>query len=265
MQIIGESINSSIPQVGKAIQERDVSFLVALAREQKDAGADMLDVHVGSLGGNEAETLTWLVQTIQAEVDIPLVLDSLNAQAVEAALAVHRGHTIINSLSGEQDRWQQLMPLVIKHNCGAVMLCMGESGIPATAQERLSLAQELVERALEAGVKPQDLYLDPLAPSIGADWQGGKVTLETIRLIHQNIPDVHTICAISNISFGLPRRHLLNASFSAMAIAMGLDTFLIDVRDKAMMTTILAANALAGNDRHSLTYLRAYRAGRFQV
>lgn len=262
MQIIGESINSNIPATGKAIQSRDASFLAQLAREQRDAGADMLDICAAAAGVNEIEVLPWLVQLVQAEVDTPLVLDSLNAQALEAALAVCQRRVIINSLSDEERRWQELLPLVVGYRCGAIVMCMGSAGIPDTAQGRLSLAQKLVARALRAGIAPQDLYLDPLVMSLGANWQAGKVTLETLRLIHQKLPEVHTICAISNVSFGLPRRRLLNASFLAMAIAMGVDTLLVNVCDKTVMATLWAANVAAGNDKSCLTYLKGYRAGR---
>ena len=254
-----------MPQVGRAIQSRNAAFLAGLARAQKEAGADMLDVHVAGQGHDEAEALPWLVQVVQAEVDIPLMLDSLNVQAIEAALAVHKGHAIINSLSAEKGRWQQFLPLVTKYDCGAVLLCMSETGIPATPEERLSVARKMVERALEAGIKPQDLYLDPLVLSVGADSQAGKVTLETLHLIRENLPEVHTICGGSNVSYGMPCRPLLNATFLSMAVCSGLDTFLVDVRDKAVMAAIWAADALAGNDAYCSTYLRAYRSGGLQA
>lgn len=251
--------------MGKAIRSRDASFICRLAHEQKDAGADMLDVHAGVIGESEADALAWLVQVIQAEIDIPLMLDSLDSQAIEAALKIHRGRAIINSLSGEQGRWQELLSLAVKYHCGAVVLCINDAGIPATAQGRLAVAKELVSRTLDVGMEPQDLYLDPLVLSVGADYQAGKVTLETLRLIHQNFPKVHTICAISNVSFGLPRRRLLNANFLAMAVTMGLDTFLGDMRDKAMTATIWTANAIAGKDDNCTKYLKAYRAGKLQL
>lgn len=122
-----------------------------------------------------------------------------------------------------------------------------------------------MDRALGAGIAPKDLYLDPLVLSVGASWQAGKVTLETLRLIRQNLPEVHTICAISNVGFGLPRRRLLNASFLAMTVALGVDTLLVNVLDKTVMATLWAANAVAGNDESCLTYLKAYRAGRLQA
>lgn len=262
MQIVGESINSNIPSVGKAIQSRDASFIARLAREQRDAGADRLDICAAAVGSNEVEVLPWLVQVVQGEVNMPLMLDSINPQAIEAALLVCEGHVIINSLSGEQRRWQELLPLVVEHHCGAVVMCIGNAGIPDTARDRFDVAQELVERALGAGVELHDLYIDPLVLSVGASWQAGKVTLETLHLVHQSLPEVHTICAISNIGFGLPRRRLLNASFLAMTVAMGVDTLLVDVRDKTLMATVWAANVTAGNDKSCLTYLKAYRAGR---
>lgn len=265
MLIIGESINSSIKRVGEAIKKRETSFLVKLAREQKEAGADIVDVHAGGLGHDEVEALRWAVQAIQAEVEIPIMLDSTNADAVEAALEVHRGHAIINSLSAEQSRWQQLLPLVAKYRCSTVVLCISEAGIPTIPEERLNVAQNMVEKGLQAGIRLQDLYVDPLVLSIGANWQAGKVTLETLRLIRKNIPEVQTICGVSNVSYGLPCRRLLNATFLSMAVALGLDACVIDVRDKVMMASIWAANALAGNDAYCSEYLKVYRAGQLQV
>jgi 5-methyltetrahydrofolate--homocysteine methyltransferase len=263
--IVGESINGSIPSVGKAIQNRDGSFLARLALEQKEAGADMLDVNAAVVGTNEVEALPWLVQIIQTEVKFPLMLDSVNTKAIEAALRIHKGHAIVNSLSAEKNRWEQLFPLVLEYGCGAVVLCMNEAGIPRTAQDRFTVAQNLVERTLKAGIKPQDLYLDPLVLSIGANWEVGRVTLETLRLIHQNLPEVHTMCAVSNVSYGLPCRSLLNANFLSMAVAVGVDTLLIDVRDKRVMAALWSANVLAGKDRDCLAYLKAYHTSRLRV
>jgi 5-methyltetrahydrofolate--homocysteine methyltransferase len=265
MLIIGESLNGTLTTVGQAILKRDAEFVVQLARCQVEAGAHMLDVNAGVAGGNEVEDLPWLVSTVLAKVDIPLSLDSADPEAIRAALKLCRGRPVINSITGEQSRLEGLLPLVVEYDCGVVILCMDERGIPETAQDRFEVGRSLVERATQAGVKADDIYMDPLVMSLGVDWRAPTVTLATLRLIREHIPEVHIVSGMSNVSFGLPKRHLLNCTFLAMLVAAGLDTFLIDARDKGLMASLWAAQALSGSDRYCAAYLKAYRAGQLEV
>ena len=266
MLIIGESLNGTIPTVGQAIITRDESTIAALARAQVECGAHMLDVNAGGLAGqDEVANLTWMVGVVQSVVEVPLVLDSANPVALRAAIEVYRGpRPILSSITAERERLDAVLPLAIEYNCGLVALCMGEQGIPPDAEGRLAIAETLVGRAIAAGVKPEDLYLDPLVMTVAADHSAGYVFLQTLRQIRERFPEVGTLCAPSNVSFEMPRRRLLNRTFTAMLMAFGLKAFMVDVRDRELMATLYAAAALAGRDEWCRGYLRAYRTGKLE-
>jgi len=263
MLIIGEKINGTISRVKEAVQARDEGFITDLARTQLENGADIIDVNVGS-GDNEAESLVWATEIIQKDLDVPLVLDSGNPDALQAAMEVHQGRPILNSISGEQWKMEKLLPLVTANECGVVALCMDDNGMPKSPGETLAVAAKIVEQLMSAGVKDDDIYLDPLVLTIGTEFQAAQNALETVRLILQKFPSVHTVMAISNISFGLPSRRLLNRAFLAAAVSAGLDSFFVDVNDRALMAMVWAANLLSGNDEGCRSYLQAYREGKFE-
>ncbi len=260
MLIVGEKINGSINRVKEAVEARNQKFIVDLARSQIENGADIVDVNVGA-GEDEAERLVWAVRVIQQELDVPLMLDSGNPDALRAAMGVHQGRPILNSISGEEWKIDKLLPLICEDNCSIVALCLDDKGMPSTPEESLNVAERIVERLTEAGVKRNGIYLDPLVLSIATESLAAKNASETIRLIHQNLPEVRTIMAISNISFGLPCRRLLNRGFLVAAMAAGLDAFFVDVNDRPLMAMVWAANLLSGNDEGCRRYLKAYRHG----
>jgi cobalamin-dependent methionine synthase I len=264
MLIVGESLNGTIPKVGDAIRAKDVDFVRRLALDQVEAGAQMLDVNAGVAGANEAEDLAWLVGLVQDTVSAPLLIDSADPKALEAALVIHKGRPMINSISAERHKLDTVLPLVARHDCSVIALCLGDEGIPQTPEARLKLARIVLDRALAAGLKLDDIYLDPLTLGMGTSDQAAKITLQTLRLIRQELPDVRIMCIASNVSFGMPSRRLLNRTFAtmAMAAAMGVDAVMIDVRDKAMMASLVAAEALAGKDPYCKGYFKAFRAGK---
>jgi 5-methyltetrahydrofolate--homocysteine methyltransferase len=265
VQIIGESINSTIHEVGKAISNRDGAFIAKLARKQVTAGADMLDINVAVAEGNETDNLVWAVSVVQEAVDVPLVLDSGNPDALKAALKVHRGRSIISSISGEERKLTALLPLAATHDCDVVLLCLSDKGIPKTADGRYAVARFLVEQAIQKGIEPESLYIDPLVMAVGSDWQAARVALETLHLIRQELPRVHTVAGISNVSFGMPHRSLLNRTLLAMAMAQGLSACMVHVADKALMGTLQTADTLMGNDTYCSDYLEAYHAGKLST
>jgi 5-methyltetrahydrofolate--homocysteine methyltransferase len=264
MLIVGESINGTIERVGTAIASRDEAFIRRLAREQVEKGAQMLDVNAGLGGRDEKEDLAWLVSVVQDEVGLPLVIDSSAPEAIEAALAGHQGRALVNSISAEREKQERLLPLLSAYDCGVVALCLTDDGIPKTAQERLAVARGLVEALTKAGKAMADIYLDPLVLTIATDWQAGATALETLRLFKQELSTVKTIAGLSNVGFGMPQRRLLNRTFLAMAMGLGLDGAILDVRDGSLMATLYAAQALAGQDRWCREYLKAYREERLQ-
>ncbi len=265
MLIIGELINTSRKKIAPAVANRDAGYIKELARSQVEAGADMVDVNSGTMMKNEPEVLAWLVETIQAEVDAPLCLDSPNPEALERALSVHKGTAMLNSISGEKKRFKEILPLVKKYRTKVVALAMDDNGIPKTAENRLKVASNLVESLTAAGVPAEDIYLDPLVQPISTDSTAGAVVLETLWLIKSKLSGVHTICGLSNVSFGLPQRKLLNQAFIAMTMAVGLDSAIVDPLDERLMSLVTAANALRGDDLYCANYLEAYRKGRLTV
>jgi 5-methyltetrahydrofolate--homocysteine methyltransferase len=264
MLLVGESINGTRKQVAEAIGGRDAEFIKALANDQVQAGAHVLDVNGGVAGGNEVEDLVWLIQTVRSTTDIRLMVDSANPQALQAGVeaCVKDGGQVpfINSISGEQSRIDAVLPLVEKYKCPVVGLCLSDAGIPPTAEDRFAVAQKLYDLTSGAGLPGEDLWIDPLVLTVSADSNAGLVTLETLRLVKERLP-VRTTGGLSNVSFGLPNRPLLNRTFVAMCAGLGIDGAVLDVRNKAMMATIKAIEALRGEDPYCGAYLKAHRAG----
>jgi len=261
MLLIGESINGTIPKVGEAILNRDETFLRELAQTQFDCGAQMLDVNAGVAGGNEVADLPWLVEMVQKEVPIPLMLDSANPEALKAALSVYRNSElpILNSITGEEEKWNKLFPVLVEKRCKVVVLLMDDQGIPKTIEERLRIAQRLYRNLLRADLPPNHIYFDILVLSAAVEPDAALITLDTIKTIRVNFPDTHIICGVSNVSMGLPGRRLINRVFLTMAIYAGLDTLLIDVRDQVLLSSIYAGKVLLNQDPYCLDYLKAYR------
>jgi len=267
MLIIGESINGTIPKVGQAILEKNEASLRELARTQVECGAQMLDVNAGVAGGNEVEDLPWLIRLIQKEVPVPLMIDSSNPEALKEGLFIYRHQEapILNSVSGEKEKWDRLFPVLIEKKCKVVVLCMDDQGIPKTAEERVAIASRLVQDLTQAGIPSDHLYLDPLVLPVSVEAEAATVTLETIRILRSTFTNSHIICGASNVSMGLPGRKLINRTFLTMAIYAGLDTLLIDVRDQGLMSSIYASRMLMNQDPYCSEYLKVYRAKKILI
>ncbi|GAB4275362.1 MAG: methyltetrahydrofolate cobalamin methyltransferase [Deferrisomatales bacterium] len=264
MIIVGELINASRKAVAPAIQAKDAAAIQQVAREQREAGADFIDVNAGIFVGEEPEYLTWLVQTVQQAVDAPCCIDSPDPKAIEAALAVHKGTPLINSISLEKERYDALLPLLAGTDLKVVALCMSDEGMPETADQRLSIAERLVDGLVRHNVPVENIYVDPLVQPLSTRSDFGVEFLNAVEGIMTRFPGIHTICGLSNISYGLPERKLLNQAFMIMAVAKGLDGAIINPMDRRMMASIVAAEALAGRDEYCANYLDAYRAQRFE-
>jgi cobalamin-dependent methionine synthase I len=262
MLIVGESINSSRKEINSAVGERDAAFIKELAQKQVDAGAHYLDVNCGTKVFNEPETMVWLVETILEQVQIPLCIDSPNPKAIAAVLpSLKHCQPMINSITAEKKRFQDILPLVLEYGTKIVALCMDDSGMPETASDRLKVAEGLVKELTAAGVKQEDIYLDPLVKPVSTSDKAGIEVLETIRNIKQMFPEVHLICGLSNVSYGLPNRQVLNQTFMIQTMTMGMDSYILDVLDKRLMGYIYASQALLGKDEYCMNYLTAYRSG----
>jgi 5-methyltetrahydrofolate--homocysteine methyltransferase len=257
--IIGELINSSRKAVGPAVDNRDAAFIQDLARKQVEAGATYVDVNAGTHVHDEAECLTWLAEVVQDAVDAPLCLDSPNPDAIKAAIKVCKKQVLINSISAEKDRFDRILPLVTEYNARVVGLCMDDTGMPETAEDRIRVADFLVENMTKAGVKVEDMFLDPLVKPISVNISFGNEVLDAMRAIHTKYPGIHTTCGLSNVSFGLPNRKLLNQAFFVMCVANGMDGVIMDPLDPTIMDLAIASDALVARDEYCMSYITRQR------
>lgn len=259
MIIVGELINASRKAIAAAIEAQDTEKIKHIARQEAENGADYIDVNAGVFVGQEADYLKWLVATVQEAVDTPCCIDSPDPAAIEAALGLHQGTAMLNSISLERDRYEALMPIVAGTNLKVIALCMSDEGMPETTTARLEIADKLVNGLVRNDVPLENIYVDPLVQPISTNQEFGLAFLKAIEEIMTRFEGVHTICGLSNISYGLPQRALLNQTFMAMAIGKGLDGAIVDPLNRRMMATITAAEALAGRDEYCGQYLTAYR------
>ncbi|MEL7563433.1 MAG: methyltetrahydrofolate cobalamin methyltransferase [Dehalobacterium sp.] len=265
MLIVGELINTSRKAIKPAVENRDAAFIQDLAKKQVEAGADYVDVNCGTMVFNEEETMAWLVETVQAAVSAPLCLDSPNSKALEMGLSlVKNGQPMINSITAEKERYATILPFVLKYRAKIVGLCMDDSGMPETAADRLKIADKLVGDMVAAGVPEDDIYLDPLVKPVSTGDSAGVEVLDTIYAIKQKYPKVHGICGLSNISYGLPNRKILNQVFMIQTMARGMDGYILDPLDKIMMGFVYASQALLGKDQFCMNYLTAHRNGLYE-
>ncbi|MDY6904712.1 MAG: methyltetrahydrofolate cobalamin methyltransferase [Thermodesulfobacteriota bacterium] len=266
MQIIGELINASRKAIGEAIKNQDADTIIKVARDQHEAGADFIDVNAGVFVGKETEYLKWLVTTVQGAVeDVTCCIDSPDPKAVEAALSVHKGTPMINSISLEKERYDAMLPILAGSDLKVIALCMSDDGMPETVDERVAIADKLANNLVAKNVPVENIYVDPLVQPISTNSAYGVAFLDAIETIMKKFPGIHTACGLSNISYGLPERKLMNQTFMVMAILKGLDGAIINPLDKRMVAMIAAAEALAGKDEYCMNYLDAYRAKKLEL
>lgn len=265
MIIIGELINASRKQIAPAIENKDADTIQKIAKDERENGADFIDVNAGVFVGKESDYLKWLVTTVQETVEAPCCLDSPDPKAIEAALSIHKGVPMINSISLEKERYEALLPVVSGTECKVVALCMSDKGMPETTDDRVSIADELINKLLKNNVPLDNIYVDPLVQPVSTKDSYGIEFLNAIEKIINKFPGVHTICGLSNISFGLPERKFLNQTFMVMAITKGLDAAIVNPLDKGMMAKIVAAETLAGKDEYCSQYLQAWRDKKFEL
>ena len=261
MIVVGELINTSRKKIAPLVDGRDEAAVQDLAQRQKDAGADYIDVNAGTFVEKEVAHMEWLVKTVQAKVDGPLSIDSPNPEAVAKGLALHKGTALVNSITAEKDRYQSIVPLVKEHGASVVALCMDDSGMPETADERFAVAEKLVGDLGDEGIAPERIFLDPLVRPVSTNPEYGAIVLNTIARIREELQGVHMICGLSNVSFGLPVRKLLNQNFFVLAMGRGLDAVIIDPLDKRIMSDLYATEALLGLDDYCMNFITKHREG----
>jgi len=256
MLIVGEKLNSTIPKVREAIQNKDVAFVQDLALRQAEAGAHFLDVNTAL--ENEVEDMKWMVEIIQAVTDTPLCIDSTNPAAIEAALKMHKGKAMINSVSLERGRIEGIVPLVKEYGCAVVGLTIDDNGIPQTAEARLEIAKRLVDRLDKEGVDLNEVYIDPLVLPVAVNSANAQIFFTALREIKQQL-QVKTISGLSNVSHQLPKRKLINRYFLSLCLGCGMDAAILDPLDGKLMTAIRTTELLLNQDRFARKYLQAYR------
>ena len=265
MIIIGELINASRKAIGAAIKARDAEAIQKVARDEVEAGADYIDINAGIFINDEPQYLKWLVETVQEVVNVPCTIDSPNPKAIEAALTVHKGTPMINSISLEKERYENLMPIIAGTDLKVIALCMSDEGMPETVDDRMKIVDKLVNGLLKNDVKISNIFVDPLVQPLSVNTNFGKEFLDAVQKIMQQYEGIHTACGLSNISYGLPVRKFLNQTFMIMAVAKGLDGAIVNPLDRKMMANIIAAETLIGRDDFCTNYLKAYRNEQFEV
>ena len=260
--ILGERINpTGKKRLAAALVAGDLEVVRSEALAQVEAGAHLLDVNVGAAGVDEVDLLPKAVKLVLETVDVPVTIDTPDGEALAAALAVHKelvpdGKPLVNSVNGEEASLARVLPLVAEYGTAVIGLCMDDDGIPETPELRLGVAKKIVERAASLGIPREDILIDCLALTVGAESTAGFVTLEAIRMVREEL-GVNLALGASNVSFGLPDREILNGAFLAMAIDRGLNCPIVDAAK--VRPFILAADLALGRDEYAMRYLKAYR------
>lgn len=260
--LIGERINpAGKKKLAEALKAGDLDVVRKEALAQVQAGADILDVNVGTFGVDEVALLPKAVRMVMDTVDVPLCLDSSNPDALEAALKVYKGKPLVNSVTGEDHSLKRVLPLIKKYGAAVIGLVQDDEGIPKDTERRIRIAHKIVEKVEAAGISREDLVIDCLAFAVGAEPASGVAVMEAIRRIKAEL-GVNMTMGASNVSFGLPDRELLNNAFVVMAVAAGATCLIVDVAK--VRPIILAADLVLGRDRRARRYIEAYRQGQEQ-
>lgn len=255
--IIGERINpTGRKKLAAALVAGDLDYVRREAIAQVREGAHVIDVNVGAAGVDEVDLLPKAVLAVAEVVDVPICIDSSSVEAIEAALAVCPGRPLVNSVNGEEEKLERILPLVKKYNAAVIGLTMDDKGIPNDPHERLAIAKKIVDRAEAIGIAREDVIIDCLALTMGADSKAGLVTLRTIELVRKELGNNITLGA-SNASFGLPEREVINAGFLAMAVYAGMNCPIVNPRKSRLALAV--ADLVLGRDDYAMNYLRAYR------
>jgi len=261
MLIIGEKLNSAIPSVRQIIKERNTAAVQDLALKQVEAGAEYLDLNTAQC--NEVEDMEWLVRTVQEVTDVPLCIDSTSAAAIKKGLETVKGdksRVMINSISMEKNRIEGVLPLVLEYNCPVIGLTVDDNGIPKTAEERIKITDRLVEILSKNNYDLTHLYIDPLVLPLAVNHTNATMFFQCLADI-KRLFNVKTVSGLSNISFNMPKRKIINRHFLTICMAFGMDAAILDPLDKKIMTAVTTTDLLMGNDRFGKNFLAAYRNG----
>ena len=258
VRVIGERINpTGKKRFQQALREHDLNYILERGMEQQDAGADILDVNVGLPGLDEAGMMTEVVKALQGVVPLPLQIDSSDPRAIEAGLRCVNGKAIVNSVNGKREVLETVLPLVKRYGAAVVGLTMDENGIPKTAEERFAIAERILEAALEHGIPREDVFIDCLTLTVSAQQEQAAETLKAVRWVTERL-GLHTVLGVSNISFGLPQRSRITASFLTQALSCGLDLPILNPNQREMMDAVSVYKVLSGEDKDSAAYIQRF-------
>ena len=263
MIVIGEKINGTRKAIKEAILARDRAYIESVVTEQIEAGADYLDVNAGTNPDRELEDMLWLIDIVQDLTDTPISIDSSSAETLAAAIEHVQATPLVNSINADPARLEAFVPIIAAHESPVIALALDESksGMPESVAERMENIARMFEATRAAGIPDDRMYVDPLIMSVGTDQQAGVEVLECIRLIHETYPDAHITGGLSNISFGLPNRAVVNRTFLTMAMQMGLDSAVCNPAETSLIEAIKATEMLLGKDRFCRKYTKAAKKG----
>lgn len=263
MIIVGEKINGAIAKTAEAIRSRDGAYIEGLAKAQETGGADYLDVCAGTIPEEEYDALCWLIDVVQGCSEKPICIDSPDPRILERVFPRLNRPGIINSISGEGEKCEILLP-ILRDNPGwlVIALCCDGGGVASAAEDKMRIAFELIERAGAHGVSPERIHIDPLVLALSASNDSAVSFCTAMKGIKDKYPSVSITAALSNVSFGMPLRRLVNRHFLSMALLSGLDSGILDPTNKDIIETIYATEALLGRDRHCRKFNNAYRSGK---
>ena len=260
-RIIGERINpSGRKALRQSLLDGDWDYVIREAILQVQSGADILDVNVGGKGIDEGAVLPEAVKRIAEAVSVPLSIDTRVPAALEAALRVCPGRPLVNSIGGEDKILAENLPIIANAHVPVIVLCMGQAGIPTNPDDRLKIAHQVMDAAVRAGVAENDVILDPLVMTVGADDQAARITLETTRRLRLEFPNNNITGGTSNVSFGMPARPIINAHFLSTAVTLGMNIPITDPTNPQLKYAVLCGNIFLGRDHKTRNYMRHYRA-----
>lgn len=262
MIIIGEKINGTLSKVKKAIEDRDSEFIQNLAKAQADAGADYIDVNAGTEPSVEVEDLKWLITNVEEVTDKPICIDSSQAENLVKVIPFIKNKGIINSVSLEKNKTDIIFPVAKEYDFDIIMLPIDNSGIPKTSEKRIENIEELIKIANHYNIENSKLYVDPLVIALSTENDSCLKFIEIINYVKNKYPDIKIVSGLSNISFGMPLRKIVNRTFMTMVMYEGMDSAIMNPLDKEMMATIYATRALKGQDKYCRKISTAYRKGK---
>ncbi|MCP4119779.1 MAG: dihydropteroate synthase [Desulfobacteraceae bacterium] len=263
--VIGERINTTLKKVQAAVIDRDADYIREDVKNQQACGATYIDVNAGARIGHEEEDMKWLLEVVQEGTDLPLCLDSPDPAILEMAYAMVDKTPMVNSISLEKDRFDAMMPFLDGKECKVIALCMDDSGMPKSVADIVGRATKLVEELEKIGMKRDDIFIDPLIQPMSVDANNGNIAMEAVQAIMTDLSGVHTTGGLSNISYGLPQRKIINRNFLALMMAHGFDSAIMDPLDTEIMAVLNTCEMLKGNDNFCMNYLKGVRAGKIKA